>query len=96
LCGITPKAELEGRSLSPLLTNPNATWKRPALSTHGRLNHSLRSQRWRYIRYDDGTEELYDHNSDPLEWTNLLWGDPDPAHRAIADELVTWLPTINH
>jgi len=96
LCNLTPKNELVGRSLLPLLKNPQADWDRPALTTHGRSNHSVRSQRWRYIRYSDGTEELYDHDNDELEWKNLLWPKkPAPEHRQIADELAKWLPQIN-
>jgi len=71
LCGLPPKKELEGVSLVPLLKDPSAKWDRPALTTHGRQCHSLRSERWRYIRYSDGTEELYDHEKDPMEWSNL-------------------------
>jgi len=37
----------------------------------GFKNHSLRRPRYRYTRYADGTEELYDHESDPMEWKNL-------------------------
>ena len=68
LCGLSEKPELEGRSLVPLLKNPKAKWDRPALTTHGRNNHSLRSERFRYIRYSDGTEELYDLIHDTV-WT---------------------------
>lgn len=32
---------------------------------------AVRSERYRYIRYSDGTAELYDHSRDPKEWTNL-------------------------
>ena len=39
--------------------------------TQGKGNHAIRSDRWRYIRYNDGSEELYDHDKDPWEWTNL-------------------------
>jgi hypothetical protein len=31
----------------------------------------VRDAQWRYIRYADGSEELYDHSKDPYEWTNL-------------------------
>ena len=96
LCGLTPNEALQGQSLVRFLKNPGDTWERPALSTCGRLNHSLRTKRWRYIRYKDGTEELYDRDADPMEWTNLLWGSPDPEHRAIADDLAKWLPTVNY
>ncbi len=92
LCGLKPKPELEGRSLVPLLRNPQAQWDRPALTTHGRNNHSLRDKRWRYIRYSDGTEELYDHDQDPLEWNNLA---SDPQHAAVKNRMAQWLPRRN-
>lgn len=71
LCGLPLPSHLEGQSLRPLLENPEAEWKTPALTTHGRGNHGVRDARWRYIRYHDGSEELYDHQADPMEWTNL-------------------------
>jgi arylsulfatase A-like enzyme len=92
ICGLKPKEELEGKSLIPLLKNPEAAWERPALTTHGRNNHSIRSERWRYIRYNDGTEELYDHENDQLEWNNLA----DKAEYAdIKKELSRWIPEVN-
>lgn len=92
LCGLAQRKELQGKSLLPLLKGPEAKWPRPALTTHGRNNHSLRSQRWRYIRYSDGTEELYDHNSDALEWNNLA---DDPKYAGIKKDLAKWLPKTN-
>jgi arylsulfatase A-like enzyme len=92
LCGLGKKPELEGKSLLPLLKDPNGARGRPALTTHGRNNHSLRTERWRYTRYSDGTEELYDHDSDPLEWTNLA---NDPSHGATKKKLAAWLPKVN-
>ena len=62
----------------PLLEDPTRAWDRPAITTFGRGNHAVRSTRWRYIRYVDGSEELYDHDTDPHEWTNLA-GDPQIA-----------------
>ena len=69
---------------------PDAQWDRPAVMTYLRNNHAVRNDRWRYIRYADGSEELYDHHSDPHEWTNLA---KDPAYDAIKEELRTWSPT---
>jgi arylsulfatase A-like enzyme len=71
LCHLPARDGLEGVSLEPLLVDPAASFTRPSLTTHGRGNHSVRSSRWRYIRYADGEEELYDHEADPNEWTNL-------------------------
>jgi hypothetical protein len=76
----------------PLLRNPAAKWNRPALTTYLRGNHTLRSERWRYIRYHDGGEELYDHTKDPLEWSNLS-GKPEYAD--IKRDLQKWLPKSN-
>lgn len=92
LCGLKPKPELEGVSLVPLLKEPATTWNRPAVMTYGKGNHAIRSQRWRYIHYSDGSEELYDHNSDPHEWYNLA---NLPEYRKTIEELKKWLPEKN-
>jgi hypothetical protein len=49
----------------------------------------VRSERYRYIRYKDGTEELYDHANDPNEWHNLA---AEPRHAAAKEALRRWLP----
>jgi arylsulfatase A-like enzyme len=67
-------------------------WDRPAVSTHGRGNHAVRSERWRYIRYHDGSEELYNHDSDEFEWHNRAG---DPELRDVKEELARWLPEEN-
>ena len=70
-----PRRKVDGTSLVPLLKDPQQRWH-PALMTMGKGNHAVRSDRWRYIRYADGSEELYDHSNDPWEWTNLA-GKPE-------------------
>ncbi|MCH7729084.1 MAG: sulfatase [Planctomycetes bacterium] len=92
LCDLPVGDHLEGKSLRPLLDDPTADWDRPAVTTHGRNNHAVRSERWRYIRYSDGTEELYDHEADPLEWHNLA---SDEKFDAIRQQLAAWLPKKN-
>jgi len=77
--GLQKRPDLDGHSLVPLLADPRAKWAHPALSTIGRGTHTVRSARWRYIRYFDGTEELYDHRNDPHEWNNLI-NDPERAN----------------
>ncbi|UCF14448.1 MAG: sulfatase [Phycisphaerales bacterium] len=89
LCGLEARPQLDGLSLVPLLRNPNAKWNRPSLTTLERGNHALRSERWRYIRYHDGTEELYDHQNDPNEWTNQA---DEPKYAAVKKAMARWLP----
>lgn len=92
LCGLTLIERLDGKSVLPLLKNPDKAWKRPAITTSGPNNHSIRSERWRYIRYKDGTEELYDHQNDALEWINLA---AEREYAAVKAKLAQWLPEIH-
>jgi len=92
LCGLPADRQCDGRSIVPLLHDPEAAWDRPALMTYGYGNHAVRSERWRYIRYEDGSEELYDHDRDPNEWTNLA---SNPDSRKVMDDLAQWLPRTN-
>ncbi|MCB0646270.1 MAG: sulfatase [Saprospiraceae bacterium] len=87
LCGITTP-EVDGKSFVQLLRNKSSDIG-PALQTYGKGNHALRTERWRYIRYNDGSEELYDHESDPNEWNNLANG---LKYRPIMDSLQQFLP----
>jgi arylsulfatase A-like enzyme len=89
LCDVPGVDGTEGVSLLPLLRDPEADRGAPAVTTCGRGNHSVRSERWRYTRYHDGTEELYDHADDPLEWTNLA---AKPQHAQVKVEHTQWLP----
>jgi arylsulfatase A-like enzyme len=79
LAGLPPIGQLEGLSLLPQINDPNAVRERPAITTHNPGNNSVRSKRWRYIRYANGEEELYDHDNDPHEHRNLA------AHAEYAD-----------
>jgi arylsulfatase A-like enzyme len=68
--GLEPPHQLEGHSLRSLLEDSETSWNHPALTTFVD-HHALRTQRWRYIRYSVGGEELYDMQKDPHEWENL-------------------------
>jgi arylsulfatase A-like enzyme len=92
LTGIPIPKHVEGVSLRPLLADPQAAWNRPAITTHNYQNHAIRTEKWRYIRYANGGEELYDEEKDPYEWTNLA---NKPEMKAIKEELAKWLPTTN-
>ncbi len=89
LCGLPPKNGLEGHSLVPQLKDAKAPRAWPAITTHNHDNHGVRTENWRFIQYADGSEELYDMQKDPNEWTNLAG---DPAYREILEEHRRLLP----
>lgn len=95
LCGLPENPKIEGVSLHPLLEDPDSEWKYVALSTLGQNNHAVRDERWRYIRYADGSEELYDHEIDPNEWNNLAYESPAPLHAEVIARLAKYLPLSN-
>lgn len=92
LCNLAPRKDLEGISLVPQLRNATALRERPAITSHNQGNHGIRSERWRFIRYADGSEELYDHESDPNEWTNLA---SRPEYAKVLEDHRKWLPKID-
>jgi arylsulfatase A-like enzyme len=92
LAGLPKPDFLEGVSLRPLLANPQGEWTRPALSTFGFNNHSVRSVQYRYIRYANRDEELYDEKADPYEWTNLA---ANPELGPVKADLARWMPKEN-
>ena len=92
LCGLPPRDGLDGRSLQSLLKNPGQTWNHPVVTTFGFNNHAIQTARWRYIRYADGGEELYDHARDPNEWKNLA---SNRQYQATILDLKTHLPKRN-
>jgi arylsulfatase A-like enzyme len=92
LCGITTPKHVEGTTIAPLLRDPKAAWDRPAVTTFHRNNHAVRTERWRYIRYADGGEELYDHDADPNEWTNLA---ADARYADVKKQVTKALPATN-
>ena len=98
LAGLPPRKELEGVSLLPQLKSATSKRERPAITSHNQGNHAVRSERWRYIRYADGSEELYDMQNDPNEWTNLAVkgerGALRPEHAAVIAEHRHWLPQV--
>ena len=87
-----PEHQLDGNSLVPLLKDADADWGHAAISSWGYMNHAIQDQRYRYIRYKDGGEELYDHESDPHEWNNLA---NSSKYRNIKNRLARALPKIN-
>lgn len=92
LTGLPVPEKLDGKSLVPLLHDPKSNWDRPAITTHGFKNHTVRTEGWRYIHYANGDEELYDEAADPLESVNLAGRSEHASRKA---ELAKWLPQID-
>ena len=92
LAEIPVPQHVEGRGMISLLRDPAADWDGVAVTTFGQNNHAVRSDRWRYIRYADGSQELYDHRNDPYEWTNLATREEFAGQCA---ELAKRLPVKN-
>ncbi len=92
ICGLPANADNEGNSLAPLLLDPDASWRHAAVTTFGPNNHAVKTERYRYIKYENGAEELYDHEQDENEWNNLA---DAPAHQVLKSQLAAFLPQEN-
>jgi arylsulfatase A-like enzyme len=92
LCSVPTPQHVDGTSIRPLLANPAAAWAHPGITTYGQGRHAIRTEKWRYIRYEDGSEELYDEENDPYEWNNLA---AKPDFTAKKRELAVFLPKEN-
>ncbi len=87
-----PEGQLEGKDLSVLMKHPDAAWDETTVTTFGYKNYGVRSERYRYIVYEDGTEELYDHAKDKWEWRNLA---DDPKYAEIKSIMRQGVP-VHH
>ncbi len=92
LCGLPQNTKNEGRSLAPLLKNPSKNWPYPAITGWKQGSFAVQDERYRYIRYGDGSEELYDHQNDLNEWTNIA---DNPEQAGIKAKLAKHLPKTN-
>lgn len=86
LSHLEPDPKHEGNSLVPLLKNTEANWPHYARTSFGPGNNAIVSEQYRFIQYNDGSEEFYDHESDPNEWYNEIgnqdYKDEIEKHRA--------------
>ncbi len=89
MAGLPTPDYVDGESLVPQLKAPNTPLNKPAITSWGRGNYAVRIQDWRYIRYFDGTEELYHHDQDENEWYNLA---DSPEYQSKKLELNKYLP----
>ncbi|MCP5116716.1 MAG: sulfatase-like hydrolase/transferase, partial [bacterium] len=88
LCDLEKADDLDGVSLAPQLRDAEAK-RRPAVTTYLPDNHAVVTEKWRYIRYADGAEELYDRVKDPNEWDNVAGG---PQYTSLKERLAYWMP----
>jgi len=93
VCGIPAPAHVEGKSIRALLSDPGVVRDEPAVTTYKFKNHTVRTEDWRLIRYENGDEEFYDEKADPNEWTNLA---TNPKYAEQKARLAKLLPDHNH
>ncbi len=90
LCGLESTDPLNGRSVRPLMSSSiegeKIPWRNSVMSIYGKGNISLRSAQYRYIRYVDGSEELYDMHRDPNEWDNLCYSIIKPELVSVVND----------
>lgn len=92
LAGLDVPGFLDGKSIKAQLEEPTAK-RSPVISSYGEGNTAIRTERWRYIRYEDGSEELYDHKVDSDEWTNQAG---NPKHAKLKKRLSSFIPKNQH
>jgi|GEM_PF-5464460 len=88
-CGLPNREAWQGRSLVPLFEQPDLEWNHPAITSYEGNNAAVQTERFRYIHYIDGSEELYDHEKDLNEWNNLA---ENPEYTAVKAKLKKYLP----
>ena len=93
LSGIKKPNFLEGVSLKPLLIDENYKRNEPAIVTYEKGNISIQKDIWNFIQYKDGSEELYNHTTDPYEYKNII---NDSDNESIKDELRSYIKNLKN
>lgn len=92
LAGLPAYERNEGTSLKPLVNGEKEASGHVAMTSYGYNNHAIRDERYRYIRFSDGSEELYDHQNDPDEWHNLAGNN---EYDEVKKQMAQHLPTVS-
>lgn len=92
LCGLPAYERNEGISLVPLMQDKEMDETYVAITTFGMNNHTIKSDKFRYIQYEDGGEEFYDHRYDKNEFANQA---ENPEYRKEIERLKRYLPKTN-
>jgi len=93
LTGLKADPKLEGNSLVPLLKDPQADWPHMARTSFGPGNYSIVSENYRYIQYNDGSEEFYDRSKDTHEWNNVV---KNPEYAEVINKHRAQIPQERH
>ena len=92
LTGLQVPDYVDGNSVKPQLQDPTVK-RSPPICSYGERNTAIRFRRWRYIPYEDGSEELYDHQVDANEWTNQA---ANPKFKKVKESLAQLIPEDQH
>ena len=92
LSGLPAYQRNEGYSLVDMMQKDKGLAEAKAITTFGMNNHAIKMNGYRYIQYEDGKEEFYDHNSDPNEWNNEAG---NPKYKAQIEKMKGFLPKVN-
>lgn len=94
MCGLAIPERLQGRDLSGMLDDPSVSVRDSAFCNSGR-GVLLRTDRWAYIRYKKGEEELFDMHKDPKQYVNLV-KNPEYAEalESMRDKLAVKVKTV--
>ncbi|MCG8698771.1 MAG: sulfatase [Bacteroidales bacterium] len=89
ISGVPKPSHLEGKSIIDLLSKPAAEWNETNITTYRPNNHGIRTEKWRFIQYENGSQELYNELTDEYEWNNLA---KDPSYRSVIEDFEKLIP----
>lgn len=92
LSGLPAYKRNEGYSLVDMMQQNKGLAEAKAITTFGMNNHAIKMDSCRYIQYEDGKEEFYDHRLDPNEWNNEAG---NLKYKAQIEKMKAFLPKIN-